>query len=154
MKGWRKSSHIGCKSRTVKDRNSFLFDSSASLYSLLHPDGISSTKSNNSSKKIVKIFNCFFGTSATLYSLWYPNGIPATKSNDCSQEIVSGSFFSPMSEPDVMMTLFVVAKLLDNIDQVLIEPWVVWKHLGNLVVVVLGHQSLHLCRMSNSSFWW
>ena len=50
------NSHIGCKTRTVKDRNSFLFDSSASLYSLLHPDGISSTKSNNSSKKIVICF--------------------------------------------------------------------------------------------------
>ena len=29
-----KNSHIGCKTRTVKDRNSFLFDSSATLYIL------------------------------------------------------------------------------------------------------------------------
>ena len=49
-----------------------------------------------------------------------------------------------MSEPDIVVTLLVVAELLDHLDQVLVQRRVVGDHLRHLVVVVLCHKSLHL----------
>ena len=71
------------------------------------------------------------------------NRRPTSSPDHSGQEAVQGRFSRAVLDPEVVVGLLVLAELADDLDEFEVEGGVVGLHLGELVVVVLGHQRLH-----------